>query len=357
VTQVLPDADIGPGNILEPARHGKWGLDIIDHCATGKNHCTGRTGTRMCFFSFSWYGAINEPVSTLAGNIGMIRERLGKYKQFQDVPVEVAEFSVLYDENHNRYYCGDGTEWSASWLASVVAVAWDMNIARIHQWATTTALDTAPDALGFEEVSSLMPEGMRTPYSHVLSMLEAMAGGERLRVETQETTAAEAATEDLSTVGAVASRKGDNVLVLLFNHKPGREKASPRQVSLIMNHYNDGNEGADEGAWEISEWLIDAEHSGFTRALQDDCVEAGLKMASADAPASAANIAESFGLDGVRLWRRNLAKYEALSRLHAVRTAEPLSSDRASGLKLTVTMPTHSVRFLRLKWMPAQNDG
>jgi hypothetical protein len=349
VTQVLPDADIGPGNILEPARHGQWGLDIIDHCAAGKNHRTGRTGTRMCFFSFSWYGALNEPVSTLAGNVGMIRERLGKYRQFQDVPVEVAEFSVLYDENHNRYYCGEGTEWSASWLASVAAVAWDLNIARIHQWATTTSMDTAPDAPGFEEVSALMPEGMSVPYSHVLSMLEAMAGGERLRVETQET----AATGAFSTVGAVASRKDDNVFVLLFNHKPGREKDPPRQVSLVMEQHA----GANAGAWELSEWLLDAEHGGFTRALQDDCVAAGLKRASADAPACAANIAESFGLDGVRVWRRNFAKYESLSRLHAVRLAQPVPADCASRLKWTVAMPTHSVRFLRLKWIPSQNGG
>jgi xylan 1,4-beta-xylosidase len=69
VTQVLPEADIGPGNILNPVKHRKWGLDIIDHCATGRNYRTGQIGTRMRYFSCSWYGAVNEPVSSLTESV------------------------------------------------------------------------------------------------------------------------------------------------------------------------------------------------------------------------------------------------------------------------------------------------
>ena len=55
VLSVIPDADIGPGNILNPTEAGanadstrtRWGLDIIDHAATGTNRWTGKTGTAL----------------------------------------------------------------------------------------------------------------------------------------------------------------------------------------------------------------------------------------------------------------------------------------------------------------------
>ncbi len=37
VRSVLPDARIGPGNILNPRYSKRWGLDIIDHLAKGAN--------------------------------------------------------------------------------------------------------------------------------------------------------------------------------------------------------------------------------------------------------------------------------------------------------------------------------
>lgn len=347
VTQVIPEADIGPGNILNPVKHRKWGLDIIDHCAIGKNYRTGRTGTRLRFFSCSWYGAINEPESTLAESVKMIRERLGNFEAFRDVPVEIAEFSILHDENRKRYFNGEGTEWSASWLASVAAMAWDLNIARIHQWATTSAIDTAPDAPGFEAVRAMMSEGMPGPYTHVLSMLEAMAGGQRLRVEKSS------ADTPGSSGGAVACRKNEELFIMLYNHEPGRDNGAPVLTSLEIGPAADGR----KGGWEVSEWLIDAEHSGFLRALHNDCLTAGLKVISDQAPVYAANISETFGLEGVRIWRENLAKYEALSKLSVVRLDEPLPQGQEGRvLKFTVLMPTHSVRFLRLKWKPMQ-DG
>ena len=69
VTSVLPDAQIGPGNILNPAEQehrvfdkDQWGLDIIDHAACGANACTGRRGTRMTWFSYSWYAFMGTPI-------------------------------------------------------------------------------------------------------------------------------------------------------------------------------------------------------------------------------------------------------------------------------------------------------
>ena len=339
VTRVIPNADIGPGNILNPVRHAKWGLDIIDHCAVGTNHYTGRVGTRMTNFSSSWYGRVGEPESTLAEVVKLIRERLGKYESLRDTPVEIAEFAVLFDADRNRFFCGEGTEWSASWLASVAAMAWDLDIHRIHQWATTSAIDTAPDAPNFEAVRALMPEGMHVPYTHVLTMLEAMAGGTRLGVHIPDSDWKES-----PGLGAVACLKNGEVFLLVFNHQPGMEKDKPIDLRLTV----DLPAKSSTGSWTVSEWLIDERHSGFTRALQADCEAAGLQPIAEKAPIFPANISERFGPAGVEVWLENLGKYQALSRLHSVREQEPVSI-KGNKLDLRLTMPTHSVRFLRLK--------
>jgi len=341
VTAVIPNADIGPGNILNPVRHTGWGLDIIDHCARGTNYRTGRVGTRMTHFSFSWYGRIGEPVSTLAEAFRLIRSRLDKYESLRETPVGVAEFAVLFDAQQNRYYCGEGTEWSASWLASVADIAWEMNIERIHQWATTSAIDTAPDAPNFEEVRALMPEGMAVPYTHVLTMLEAMAGGKRLNIAFEKNGNG----ADLNSgIGAIACEKEGEVLLMVYNHQPGFEKEEPVDGTIAIAL----PDGSGSESWTLSEWLIDAGHSGFTRTLQADCEAAGLDPISDTAPMYPANISERFGVEGVKVWMRNLGKYEALSRLHQVRDKESLSNTSVP-LEIHLNLPVHSVRFLRLK--------
>ena len=137
VTQVIPDADIGPGNILDPsggerAGRKKWGLEIVDHCAQGRNYRTGATGTRMRYFSCSWYGRVGRSNDDFDLAIRAMRERLGRYPQFRDLPVEVAEFSVLTDEAGRRLESGEATEWSGSFLASIAARAYQLNVAQVH---------------------------------------------------------------------------------------------------------------------------------------------------------------------------------------------------------------------------------
>ena len=54
VLQVIPDAIIGPGNMLTEGV-ATFTTELIDHCATGTNYATGEIGTQMDFFSISYY--------------------------------------------------------------------------------------------------------------------------------------------------------------------------------------------------------------------------------------------------------------------------------------------------------------
>jgi len=126
VLSVIPNAEVGPGNILNPSiKHrvngigqNPWGLDIVDHCATGTNTWTGKTGTIMTFLECSWYGQVGRPIDSINVAIQRMRERLERYPQFMDLPISISEFSILRDE-HNYRGKGDITEWGASWYAAI----------------------------------------------------------------------------------------------------------------------------------------------------------------------------------------------------------------------------------------------
>jgi xylan 1,4-beta-xylosidase len=322
VTRVIPDADIGPGNVLNPfgrAERGTWGLDIIDHAATGNNHFTGAVGTRLRYISCSWYGRVGNPIDTFEKAIGAMRERLEAHPQFQGLPVEVAEFSVLNDERGRRYMGAEGSEWSASFLAAIADRAWQLNVARIHMWAVSG------------------PNGTPIPYTRVLGMLEQMAGGRRLAVETR-------GDPELSSANcsATACRKDGRLYVLLYNHRPARTPEIPEHVTLRLH---DSRMKAGQ-PWTISEWQVDQGHGVFIRAFEEDCRAAGLEPAP-ESGLFTANVAMRFGPKGAELFRDNQEKYTEMSALHQARNAEPLPLDNGSAT-IEFDMPGHSVRLLEL---------
>ncbi len=115
VTSVLPDADIGPGNILDPVKHAErgWGLEIVDHCARGQNYVTGKLGTSMKYFACSYYTSVGNPDQRFDEVIEKMRQKLAQYPQFAQVPVEVHEFGILTE--NGKLIAGDGTEFGGSW--------------------------------------------------------------------------------------------------------------------------------------------------------------------------------------------------------------------------------------------------
>ncbi|MDH7568649.1 MAG: hypothetical protein QHJ73_03580, partial [Armatimonadota bacterium] len=327
VTRVIPNADIGPGNILNPAgydanatsQRNQWGLEIIDHAARGTNYCTGATGTRLCFFSCSWYGRVGHPSSSFPAAIRAMRQRLDRYPQFRRVPVEVAEFGVLVDDRGRRLWGGDATEWGASWYAEIVDYVYQWNVRRVHEWAQTTAQ---------------LPH----PRTHVTWMLEQMAGGERVRVSVDGESAARC--------GAVAARREGALYVLLYNHRPQRRPKVPEEVTLVLRDPR----MVPGRRWLVSEWQVDKDHGVFMHAFYRDCEAAGIQ-AAADAALYDGNIGRRFGTRGFELLAANRAQYTQLATLPQTRKDEPLAVGKGEAT-LTMEMPGHSVRFLRVE--PAQ---
>jgi xylan 1,4-beta-xylosidase len=317
---VLPEAEIGPGNILNPAHADRvngtgqkhWGLDIIDHCATGTNTWTGKVGTRMCFLECSWYGQVGRSIDSLDVAIGRMQDRLGRYPQFADLPVSIAEFAILQDEHQRRLWSGEITQWGASWYAAVADRIYDLGVQHVHEWAQATA-------------------GILHPRTYVIGMLQRMQGGQRLDVLIDPVSAARA--------GALGCFKNGSYYILLYNHRPWRTPSIPEQIDLTLRA--DGLKGTE---WTVSEWGIDRDRGVFVHRLYADCEEAGLEPL-ADSPIYGGNVALRFGPTVRKILAQKRAEYLKLAPPVLMRQEEALAvSDDAA--KMSVEMPGHSVRLL-----------
>ncbi|MCX7014122.1 MAG: hypothetical protein NTW86_16500, partial [Candidatus Sumerlaeota bacterium] len=288
----------------------------VDHCATGKNYCTGQTGTRLRYLSCSYYGRVGRPVDTFDYAIQAMRDKLDQYPRFRGLPVEVAEFSVLANESGKRLNAGESTEWTASWFAAIADHAYRLNVARIHQWNTTVR-------------ETLTPLGV------VIQRLERMVGGERLAVDAK-------GANDLSQCGAIACRKDGRLFALVYAHRTNRTPKTTENVTLRLR---DPRMKKGE-RWRITENVIDESHGVFLHALYADLEAAGVKPLP-NAPLYGGDILKTFGPAQDAVTKANWKKYQEMAKPGVLRDNEPLEvGDGEAELKLE--MPTHSVRVIEL---------
>jgi xylan 1,4-beta-xylosidase len=320
VTQIVPDADIGPGNVLNPLGHKKdcWGLDIIDHCANGTNHVTGKKGTRMCHFSISFYGGVGKPLN-LADSLRLARERLNRYPAFKEVPLEVQEFGILHDEHRRRLWGNDITEWGASWYALAADIIYRSDVAQAYEWCQATG-------------------GLLHPRTQVNRMLEMMADGKRVEVA--------ATGKATGRAGAIACTKGDKIYVLLYNHHYLREPKVRNTLSLKIH----GARIAQAPKWRMNEWTIDHGHGVWAYEMYHDCTEAGLKPLP-KSPIYGGQPYRRFGEEWRGLSAKNHAKYAKLATLPQTTKDKPVST-RDGTIAMEFEMPGHSVKLIELTALP-----
>jgi xylan 1,4-beta-xylosidase len=311
VGRVLPEARIGPGNVLNPfdgqfgtATRSLWGLDIIDHAGTA--------GTRMDWFSFSWYGRVGRPLSEFDTAVRLTRERLARYPALAGTPLIVGEFAVLHDESGRRLWSGDTTEWAASFYAGIADCVYRYGIRQVYEWAQTTG-------------------GLLHPRTQVIAMLDRMSGGRRVAVEVQAVPEAEC--------GAVACRKGDDLFVLLYNHRGRRRPQIPETVRLVIRDPR-MKPGA---AWTLKESRIDARSGTWAHAFAADCKAAGVEPLPG-AGRHEGGVHLLYGPPGQAVFSKNIEKYRALSR-----NAETQEEIRCGdgGIERDIVMEGHSVRLLQ----------
>lgn len=313
VQSVLPDADVGPGNVVAPMKGRKrksWAPAIINHCASGTNHVSGQTGTPLGFFGSSYYTTVGRTDEQFDEVVKFLRGKLDNHPQFAGVPVEIQEFGILSEGG--KWIVGDGTEFGGSWLAHMADKIYRNGVRRVFQWSWNT------------NKGGNLP----IPLTHVMDMLEAMAGGTRLSVETSH-----ASEEDH--LGCVAVKKGDRIDLIVFRHLSVRANGEKTPVRLTL----DGDSLAKKN-WTVTRAnLLDGEHAGFMGKRNADIKQARAKAGDQANPYAIA----------LKVMTARRAEYERMSKLHSLDPLPNPTNVSSGRMHFDLSMDGHTVVFLHLE--------
>jgi hypothetical protein len=301
VRGVLPGAEIGPGNVVAPLkarRKESWAPAIINHCASGTNHVSVQTGSPLDFFGSSYYTTVGRTDKNFDDVFRFLRNKLDSHPEFSSIPIQIQEFGILSEGG--KRIIGDGTEFGGSWFAHMVDKTYQNHIRRVYQWDWNT--NKGGD--------------LPTPITHVMDMLEEMAGGTRLSAVASQSS-------EQDHLGCIAAKNGDRIELLVFRHLAKRANGQNVPVRLTL----DGKSLASK-AWTLTQAnLVDGDHAGFMDKRDADVKKTLAKFSDQPRP------------DAVALRRAmaaNRNEYELISKLHSLdplthpTTDEPGESSGAS---------------------------
>ena len=315
VLKVIPNAIIGPGNNLTEGA-ATYTTEIIDHCATGTNYATGEIGTKMDFFSISYYEKIDRKKIVLSETIEPYRAKLNSYSQFSDIPLDIQEFGILRDENGKRgLSLSDGTEFGASWYATIADMAYKYNITEIYDW-------------GQEIESCNLPQGRR----NVTEMFLKMEGGNRLQT-----------VDNISGhSGIIPVIKDNKIYLLVYNHNTTRNSSSKKTLFPQI----EGGQITGGANWKMNEWTIDKTHGIMMHELYKDVRAAGIgeKMSGRIYGNKPSDRFEDGWKD---VLNANLTKYTQLAKLPKTVT-DSIVKKRDGKLTLKVDLEPHSIKLIEL---------
>ena len=314
VLKVIPDAIIGPGNLLTEGV-ATYTTELIDHCATGVNYATGATGTQMDFFSISYYEKIDQNTVKLPDVAELYRSKLNSYSQFSDIPFDIQEFGMLRDENGIRgISLTDATELGASWYATIADMAYQYGITEIYDW-------------GQEVEASSLPQGRK----NVTSMLQIMEGGSRV----------DAVANINGYAGVIPVVKDGRIYVMVYNHNPSRTSAASRTLYPQI----EGGQIAGVDKWTMNEWTVDKTHGVFMHELYQDVMAAGVPTKNGRIYG---NRPSDYFEDGWKdVLNANLSKYELMAELPQTVTDSTVVESNGS-ITLKVELAPHSVKLIEL---------
>ncbi|GAL67259.1 GH39 family glycosyl hydrolase [Jejuia pallidilutea] len=315
VLKVIPDAIVGPGNMLTEGV-ATYTTELIDHCAVGTNYATGATGTKMDFFSISYYEKIDQNTVALPEKIEPYRNKLNSYPKFSNIPLDIQEFGMLRDENRVRgLSLSDATELGASWYAKIADLAYDYRIAEIYDW-------------GQEVESSNLPQARR----NVTEMFLKMEGGNRVEAIDQITGHA----------GIIPVVKGNIVYLLIYNHNTTRNSTAKRTMYPIL----EGGVISGETRWRMNEWTVDKNHGVFMHELYKDIRAAG--VGEKNTGRIYGNRPSDRFEDGWKdVLSANLSKYTQMAKLPKTIT-DSVVQKKDGKLTLKVDLEAHSVKLIEL---------
>ena len=270
--RALPTARIGGPHVTGPngERTQQFLRDFIEHTLRGTNYATGETGSPLDYVGFHAKGSprvmpeghVRMSVSNQLRAIDNGFRIVASFPELEGIPIVIGESDPegcaacpVATDPHNAYR--NGTMYS-SYTAEQLARTYQLqdlhgvNLLGSVTWAFE--FEDQPWFYGFRDLAT---NGVDKPVLNVFRMLGKM-GGDRVAVESTGTLSLEeilaGSVREGADIGALATRDGSSVSVLVWNYHDDDQAAPEADVVVML-------EELPEGRPILAHWRIDGEHS------------------------------------------------------------------------------------------------
>jgi xylan 1,4-beta-xylosidase len=272
VKRALPSARIGGPESTNPGSPNaqKFLVQFLEHCSSGVNYATGKTGSPLDFISFHAKGSPQFINGTVRMNMGV---QLNHIKQgfaiiaghpvYKNLPIVIGECDpegcaacgmTVYPQNGYR----NGTMYS-SYTASSFAKIYDLafhygvNLLGIVSWSFE--FENQPWFHGFRDLAT---NGIGKPVLNVFRMLGLM-GNTRVEAvsngsKTWQEIISSGVRGDSPDIGVLATRRENGAAILFWNYHDDDKTAPDVDINLYIN-------GLNSDKVKILQYRIDQNHS------------------------------------------------------------------------------------------------
>ncbi len=273
VRKALPNAVIGGPHTAGASWGGnrKFLTRFLEHCLHGRNYATGKTGSPLGYIGFHAKGSPRFQNDTVRMNIGaQLRdvkaafEVVSSFPDLKRLPLIVGEFdpegcAACSSEYTPQYNYRNGTVYSSTVADSYARLyelsrKYDMNLIGAVTWAFE--FENQPWFAGFRDLST---NGVVKPVLNVFRMFGLM-GGDLVEAKSSAMlpldSIVDKSVRKLPDVGVLASRKGNEAAVMLWNyHDVNNTAVRPADISLYIK----GVKGTEKVL--VTHYRVDGTHS------------------------------------------------------------------------------------------------
>jgi xylan 1,4-beta-xylosidase len=326
VLHALPTARVGGPDAAGSG--GKWMRDFLDHCLTGTNYATGKTGTPLDFVSFHAKGSpsfvdghvrmgISNQLRTMDDGFQII----ASHPELKSTPIVIGES----DPDGCAACTGPqlgyrNTTMYSSYTAATVGREQELadrrgvNLEAACTWAFE--FEGQPIFAGFREMATT--GGINLPVFNVFRMLGKMSG-KRVAVESSGAVPLDqierTGVRGKPDVSAIAALDGNKLFVLAWHYHDDDIPGPGAAVTLTLKNL------PAAVPMQLEQYRVDAEHA--------NSYDAWLRMGSPRNPTAA-----------------QMAQLEKTGQLETVGPAETVKAHQ----ELHITLPRQAVTLLVFSW-------
>ncbi|MDR6942281.1 GH39 family glycosyl hydrolase [Mucilaginibacter pocheonensis] len=335
VKRALPTAKIGGPEVAGGSSQSgmKFLRAFIEHCISGTNYATGKTGSPLDVISFHAKGqptiADQHVRMNMAPQLRDIAEGfkiVASYPQTKNLPIVIGESDPegcaacgMATNPSNAYR--NGTMYSSYTAASFarkyrLVDSLQVNFLGAVSWSFE--FENQPWFFGFRDLAT---NGVDKPVLNVFRMFGMMTG-DRVQVQSDRMYGVKAVIDSgirgaKTDIGGLASKDKRSSAVMVWNYHDDDLLADAQPVSITVN-------GLPAGKVTLTHFRIDQEHS--------NSYEAWKKMGSPQNPSDA-----------------QVKELEQAGQLQTMGKPEQLKVT-AGQLQLKITLPRQGVSLLKMSW-------